>query len=90
VFLLVSLAAIAVALVHLRGEQNRAASRTLAMEVEWMRVRSEWWSLQTRAARLRAPCRIRERVQWLGANLHGPARLVPPHTDARLASDRRP
>jgi len=71
--LLVLLAAVAVALVHLRTEQTRATARMLAAETRRNQLRRELWSLQVRTARLKSPARIRERIDqsW-------PRGLLPP------------
>ncbi len=87
-FVLAGLTVIGLGLVHLRVERRRTVARVLALETEWMRMRSEWWSLQTRAARLRAPQRLRERLRWYDGRLVGPRRLVPPYVPLDLAADR--
>lgn len=75
------------AVVHLRLEQTRSAAALYATEAHWVRLRRDWWALQTRAARLRTPQRVHERVESLRADLIHPAAGVmrPP---ARLASDQ--
>ncbi len=87
--LLACFATLAVAVVHLRSEQTRTASRLAAMDADWVQVRRDLWSLQTRTARLRAPQRIHDRVAAFQTG------LVPPGFDGvargqeRLASTRR-
>lgn len=85
---LVAFVGIALLVVHLRAEQVRSAARILRIESEWIELRRERWVLQTRAARLRAPQQVRDRldIRQMG--------LVPPEVDTaclptvRLASDR--
>ena len=87
-FLIALFTGIAFAVVHLRVEQTRCAARILRSESRWMGLRREWWALQTRAARFRAPTRIHERIDFLRTE------LVPPEVETmtapavRLASDR--
>ena len=71
-FVAAALAGLAIILVHLRSEQMRAGASLLRLEHQWIELRSEWWALQTRAARLRCPQRIADRARYLRA---GP---VPP------------
>ena len=87
---LLALSAIALLAVHLRVEQTKSAARALRIESDWLTLRREQWELQARAARLRAPERLRD---CLAAWQVG---LVPPEADDtafstwRLASDRVP
>lgn len=87
--LIASLGGVALAVVVLRAEQTRCAAAVLDCESQWVGARRDWWSLQTRAARLRAPVRIRERIENLPVDQFEPA----PKGDedapvARLAADR--
>ncbi len=84
--MVIALAGTALLLVHLRAEQTRCAARILSLESKWVDLRREWWSLQTRAARLRTPQRLRERVTLLDAPLVGPEKNAVPQARARLAS----
>lgn len=85
-FLIAALAGLASTVVYLRTEQTRCEVRILKLESQWIRARREWWALQTRSARLRAPERIYERVELMQSTLISPAdRLKRP---ARLASHR--
>jgi hypothetical protein len=81
--LAVAFAAVALLLVHLRAEQTRAAARALAVESEWVELRRELWRLQTGVARLKAPGRIRDRVEWFDAA------LVPPGCDVEKGRAER-
>lgn len=72
--LLAAFAVIALAVVHLRAEQTRCASRALKIESDCVRLRGDLWSLQTRMARMRAPDRIHDRATYLATG------LVPPGT----------
>ena len=62
--LLVAFAVIALAVVYLRAEQTRCAARTLAIESMRITVRRELWRVQAGVARLQAPTRIRDRMDW--------------------------
>ena len=70
--MLAAFAVIALAVMHLRAEQTRCASRVLKIESDWVRLRGDLWSLQTRMARMRAPDRIHDRATYLATG------LVPP------------
>ena len=78
--LLLALAGIAFTVVWLRGEQTRAAARTLSLESRWIQLRRELWAAQTAVARLRTPHAIRDRLDWFEPSLtppeSGPMRLV--------------
>jgi len=74
VCLLAVFATLALAVVHLRVQQTRCAASILRSESEWVRLRSELWSVQTRMARARAPDRIHDRATYLATG------LVPPGT----------
>ncbi len=85
-FLIVALAGIALAVVHIRAEQTRCTAGLLTLESRWVQARRQWWALQTRTARLRAPQRLRERLESVQAELLAPVvdpALQPP---VRLAS----
>ncbi len=85
-FLIGALAAIALAAVHLRAEQTRCAADLLKLESRWVALRRDWWELQVRAARLRAPERIHDRVENLQADLFPPALDEPPQRPVRLTA----
>jgi hypothetical protein len=87
-FLILALAGVALAVVFLRAEQTRCAARTLAMESRRIELRSELWALQTRAARLRAPHQIRDRVGRLEAAVAAPDSSDALRGPTRLAVDR--
>lgn len=76
--LIVALAGIAVAAVHLRAEQTRYGTELLRLESQWIALRREWWSLQTRAARLRAPQRLHARIESLHTALLPPTDELTP------------
>lgn len=77
--LLAAFAAIALSVVHLRAEQTRCAARVLRIESDWVRLRGDLWSLQTRIARMRAPDRIHDRATYLATGLVPPGvRVVAP------------
>ncbi|UCE61259.1 MAG: hypothetical protein JSU63_05815 [Phycisphaerales bacterium] len=78
--LLVALAVIALAVVYVRSEQTRCAANTLALESKMVQQRRDLWRLQVAVARLQAPSRVRERVDWFRAE------LIPPGTDEPLNS----
>ena len=67
------LAAVALTLVHLRVEQTRYAAKTLALESRWIELRRELWQVQTSTARLRAPGRLHDRLEWFDTDLAPPA-----------------
>ena len=81
-------AIVALTLVCLRGAQTQSAARTLRLEARRTELRSELWSLETRAARLRAPRQIRERVDVLDAAVMAPDDKARWRSPARLAADR--
>ena len=85
-FLVGALAVIALAAVHLRAEQTRCAADLLKLESKWVMLRRDWWELQVRAARLRAPQRIHDRVKNLQADLFPPASDEPPQRPVRLTA----
>jgi len=85
---LLGMFAIALTAVHLRVEQTRSAARTLRIESEWIDLRRQRWALQTRAARLRAPDLLRNRVETWQAGLIPPEADKDALTPMRLASDR--
>jgi len=63
---------LALAVVHLRSEQTRCAFRTLAQESRCVELRRELWRLQTGVARLRAPQRVRDSLDWFQTDLVTP------------------
>ena len=79
--LLAVFASLALLVVHLRSEQTRCASSILRMESEWVRLRSELWSVETRMARARAPDRIHDRATYLATG------LVPPGTKEEIKKE---
>ena len=83
--LVFSLAAVAIAVVHLRAEQTRTAASLLRLESRWVALRREWWGLQATAARMHAPQRIHERLQLIDADLVSPIDDVTYRTADRLA-----
>lgn len=83
------LGAVALAAVCLRTAQTRSAAHTLKLEARWTELRSELWSSQTRAARLRTPQQIRERVLTLDAAVQAPEDTMPSNRPVQLATDRR-
>jgi len=85
--LVTALGAIALAAVHLRAEQTRCAADLMNLEARWINLRREWWTLQARAARLRAPERIRGQVARRG-DLHPPTFDENARPPARFAADR--
>ena len=71
--LLGAFAAIGLAVVVLRVEQTRCTARALALEAEWMSVRSELWQVQAAMAGRRAPGYLHERMTWLEGRLVSPS-----------------
>ena len=69
------LVVVALAVVYLRVEQTRCAAKTLALESQWIALRRELWQVQTGAARLRAPGRLHDRMEWFDTD------LIPPLPD---------
>ncbi len=65
-------AALALGVVHLRGERTRCAAAVLRIESDWVRLRGDLWGLQTRIARMRAPDRIHDRATYLATGLLPP------------------
>lgn len=62
--LLGAFATIAIAVVCLRAQQARVVAESLELEGQWMSLRRELCELQASVARLRAPERIHDRVDW--------------------------
>ncbi len=79
---------VALTVVHLRAEQTRCAAGILSLESQWIQLRREWWALQTRAARLKTPQRLRERVTTLQTSIVAPTVTTRPDAVVRFASDR--
>lgn len=79
--LLAVFASLALAVVYLRAEQTRAAASILGLESEWVRLRSDLWSVETRMARARAPDRIHNRAAYLATG------LIPPGTKKEVEKD---
>lgn len=84
------LAGIALIVVHLRAEQTRCAGRVLRLESQWIQTRRQWWALQTRAARLQAPRRLRDRLEVVQKELVVPMPDSVVRNRVRLTSDRTP
>ena len=84
--LIAALAGIALGVVYLRAEQTRCGTRLVRLESQWVELRRQWWGLQTRAARLRAPERIVGRATFLQTDLVPPEDGESPQLAARLAS----
>jgi hypothetical protein len=84
--MVVGVTLLALALVHLRAEQVRCAGRIAAAEADWVRLRRDLWAVQTRAARLRTPQRLHERVESLQAELVHPTDEVARRSRTRLAA----
>lgn len=82
-----ALAVVALAVVALRIEQTRCAARLMQTEARWIDLRSEWWSLQARAARLRTPVRIRSQLDTFESGLIAPDSPASAPYDVRLVAD---
>lgn len=87
-FLIAAFAAIAMVTVHLRAEQARCEASIAGLDAQCTVLRRDWWDLQVRAARLRAPGRIRHHAQRFHADLVSPEFDILIRGTARLASDR--
>ena len=85
--LIACFAVVALGVVQLRVAQTSCAARVLRLESQWVELRREWWSLQTRSARLRTPQRIHERVARLHVQLQPPGEEADAESQVRLASD---
>ena len=81
-FLVASLAAIALGVVHIRAEQSRCAAQVMATEGKWLTLRGELGDLQARKARSRTPDRLRRR------NLFFDTGLVPPGASQETLADK--
>lgn len=79
--LIVGLGVIALGLVALRIAQARSASRALQREGEWVAMRRDLWSVQTRVARLKTPGQVRTRAERFGIDL-----VEPVEEDRRAAT----
>lgn len=80
--LVLSLAAIALGVVHIRAEQSRCAAQVMATEGKWLTLRGELGDLQARKARLRTPDRLRRR------NFFFDTGLVPPGAAEETPADK--
>ncbi|MBI1825856.1 MAG: hypothetical protein HY287_05965 [Planctomycetes bacterium] len=80
---------IALAVVHLRGEETRCAARILSLEARQVTLRRELWSLQSRTARLRTPERVRDRVASFQTGLIPPGFRATPPKPERIVSVRK-
>ena len=78
------LVVVALAVVYLRVEQTRCAAKTLALESRWIALRRELWQVQTGAARLRAPGRLHDRMEWFDTDLVPPPPGAPEEARAKL------
>ena len=76
-------AMIALAVVHLRGEQTRCAARAMSIQAESVEQRRELWRLQSSVARLQAPLRLHNCMGQFHVD------LVPPRTGDWWASGTR-
>ena len=83
--IIVGFASVALATVFLRAEQTRCAARLVALESEWVTVRSSLWSVQARSARLRAPQQVHDRAVFLQADVVPPGQQSTPEKGERLA-----
>jgi hypothetical protein len=70
--LLLIFGVIALAVVHLRLEQTRAARRIQKIQVELVEIRREAWTTQLAIARLKAPSRLEQRVEELNLQVSAP------------------
>lgn len=82
-------ALIAVALIHLRTAQTRAAASLLRMEAQRIALRRELWEIETRNARLRAPAHIHEAADRLPIELDAPGPDEPLRGPSTLLVQRR-
>ncbi len=81
---------VALAVVHVRGEQMGCSARLLKLESRQLDLRRDWWALQAKAARLRSPERIHARIAGLRMNLISPGdEHFQKKPAVRLASGRR-
>lgn len=62
------LVGVALAIVGLRGEQARTASRMMKLSGQRIALRRELWDMQMAVARLRAPDQVRDRVERLAGD----------------------
>lgn len=89
VILIAAFAGLGLGVVYVRTEQARSAARTLALEMQWIELRGEWWELQSGVARMRAPERIRDRLGWYQSDLKPPGELGKPASKPQLAVRER-
>ena len=82
------LTAVAIAAVHMRVEQTRCAARLLSVEADRVQIRRELWETQARAARLRSPQRVHDRLDSGGDELVSPLAGMPGAPSGRLVADR--
>lgn len=68
----IGFALLALSLVYLRSAQHESASRAIRLETEWFQLKDERAHLQAKLARLQAPQRVRDFVDWFQTD------LVPP------------
>lgn len=70
--MLLGLALMALAVVHLRAEQARLIARALAHESRWIELRREKWDVEVQMARLRSPERVRHWLETFGGDVAHP------------------
>ena len=88
--LIAAFAALALVVVVLRAEQTRCTARILEAEVRWVEARRDLWTLQTRAARLRAPQQVHDRSIFLGSGVVPPGKDEPGDLPEQIAVKSRP
>jgi len=67
--LVAALVTLALAIVYIRAEQARSASRMLAHQSRWIELRRELWKAQSGVARLRAPARLYSSLELFRADV---------------------
>jgi len=89
VILIAAFAGLGLGVVYVRTEQARSAARTLALELQWIELRGQWWELQGGVARMRTPERIRDRLGWYQSDLKPPVESGGSTTRPQLAVGER-
>jgi hypothetical protein len=80
---------LALLVVCLRAEQARSAARIVNLESQWVNARRSLWSLESRAARLRAPRQVHDRTVFLQTGVVPPNQQEPPENPEQLVRSTR-
>ena len=88
IFIIASLTAIAVTLVHLRQREMQVNHEIQQIELSRQQLRRDVWDRQVRISELTSPDQVRFRAEGLALGLT--ARRLDPQTDKDVASSQQP